>query len=278
MSTSDETVTNGQAATMNTDAGTIDPGLFAWWELSTTDPDGAKKFYNAVFGWTYRDDAMANGFVYTSFLYDGKSVAACYQQMPEQTAQGVPSNWMSYVKVASADESAGKVTAAGGTVIMPPMDAEEHVRMAICQDPSGAFFGLMQPKRHTGAQLINAVGGVCWTELMSTNMESVRSFYNALFGWVPETNDMGGGMQYTQFKLGSHTAAGAMQISPEMGPIPSHWCGYVTVENCDATVSKVTENGGQMIVPAMDIPGVGRFAKFRDPQGAVIAFIQLLPM
>src|SRR4051812_27800489 len=113
MSTSDEISTNTQEAT--TESGTFAPGIFCWWELSTTDTAGAKNFYTNVFGWSYKDNPMGHDMVYTSFMYDGKSVGACYNQMPEQTSQGIPPNWLSYVQVTSVDETAAKVAPAGGT-------------------------------------------------------------------------------------------------------------------------------------------------------------------
>jgi predicted enzyme related to lactoylglutathione lyase len=45
------------------------------------------------------------------------------------------------------------------------------------------------------------------------------------------------------------------------------------VDNIDETVKKVEELGGKVIVPPMDIPEVGRFSVFADPQGAFISAI-----
>jgi hypothetical protein len=45
------------------------------------------------------------------------------------------------------------------------------------------------------------------------------------------------------------------------------------VDDVDAIAAKVTELGGRVLVPPMDIPTVGRFATFQDPQGAVISAI-----
>jgi hypothetical protein len=277
MSSSEEISTNGQEATATAEAQTYDPGLFCWWELGTTDTDGAKAFYTSIFGWSFFDSPMGPEFVYTTFTYDGKSVGSCYKQMPEQVTQGVPPNWLSYVRVLSADETAAKVTEAGGTVLMAPMDVAEHGRMAVIQDPTGAVFGLWQTNQHTGAQLANAVGGVCWTELATHDTEAAKAFYSAVFGWVPETSDMNG-MAYTQFKHGNHTAAGMMQITEDWGPVPSHWSPYFTVADADATAEKVTANGGKLLMPPQDIPGIGRFSVLDDPQGAKASFIQLAPM
>jgi predicted enzyme related to lactoylglutathione lyase len=51
---------------------------------------------------------------------------------------------------------------------------------------------------------------------------------------------------------------------------PSHWVGYVAVENCDAMVKRMEQLGGKICCPPYEAPGVGRFALINDPQGAII--------
>jgi predicted enzyme related to lactoylglutathione lyase len=45
-----------------------------------------------------------------------------------------------------------------------------------------------------------------------------------------------------------------------MAAMPNHWMSYLSVADVDATVKRATALGAQAIVPAMDIPDVGRFA------------------
>ncbi len=56
--------------------------------------------------------------------------------------------------------------------------------------------------------------------------------------------------------------------------MPPAWGCYVTVDQVDATVARVTALGGKVVVPAMDIPGVGRMAVIADPQGATLSVMQ----
>jgi hypothetical protein len=67
-----------------------------------------------------------------------------------------------------------------------------------------------------------------------------------------------------------------MELPPEAeaGGAPPNWMLYVAVEDADATASKVTLLGGKVEVAPREIPGVGRFAVFSDPQGAVFAVLQ----
>ena len=61
---------------------------------------------------------------------------------------------------------------------------------------------------------------------------------------------------------------GMLPWSSEMGDVPPSWGVYFSVEDCDASVERVQELGGRLIVPPMDIPP-GRFAVVADPAGAV---------
>ena len=63
---------------------------------------------------------------------------------------------------------------------------------------------------------------------------------------------------------------GGIVAIPEDAGIPSHWIGYVEVEDCDATVERVKEAAGSLVVPAHTAPGVGRFAVIADPVGAMV--------
>ena len=48
------------------------------------------------------------------------------------------------------------------------------------------------------------------------------------------------------------------------------WGSHVTVNSVDAVLSRCGELGGSTLVPPMDVPGDGRMAALRDPQGAVL--------
>jgi predicted enzyme related to lactoylglutathione lyase len=63
---------------------------------------------------------------------------------------------------------------------------------------------------------------------------------------------------------------GLLPLSADMvahGARPT-WIGYIGVDDVDATVAAVTADGGQVQMPAFDMPGVGRMAMVSDPQGA----------
>jgi predicted enzyme related to lactoylglutathione lyase len=75
---------------------------------------------------------------------------------------------------------------------------------------------------------------------------------------------------YTEWLLGGNPIGGMMALPPGAPPQP-HWLAYFTVTDCDATAAKVESLGGRTYVPPTAIEGMGRFAVFADPQGAVFA-------
>src|ERR1700731_3303840 len=61
-----------------------------WVDLQTTDQDAAKAFYSGLFGWTYDDQPMPEGQVYSMAMLGEHTVAALAPQPPEMAAAGAP--------------------------------------------------------------------------------------------------------------------------------------------------------------------------------------------
>lgn len=111
-------------------------------------------------------------------------------------------------------------------------------------------------------------GQFSWNELITSDVESAKTFYSKLLGWEPVP--MPGGMPYTLFKKNGSDVGGMMS----MEGVPPHWLSYVTVESADAIAARVTELGGTICKAPFDIPNVGRIAIVVDPQGAAIGLFQ----
>ncbi len=114
-----------------------------------------------------------------------------------------------------------------------------------------------------------------WFELMTTDVEAAKTFYNGLFGWEYETVPITQGF-YTMVKVDGIPVAGIMEMVEECKGMTPSWDIYITVEDVDVTVINVTKLGGKVLRPAFDIPNVGRFCVLQDPQGAVIMAMSYL--
>lgn len=254
------------------------PGTFSWPELASKDAGGAKKFYAELFGWTYEDNDMGPGGIYSFIQLRGERIGALYTLGQEEASHGVPPHWNSYVTVENVDASAAKIKQLGGQLMREPFDVMDAGRMVPARDPQGASFSLWQPNKHIGAHILNETGALVWTELMTTDAQSAERFYTGLFPWKTKKMDMGGGQVYTVFERGETGVGGMMQKSAEMSSVPTHWMPYFAVDDCDAVFAKAKAAGAQIHVPPTDIPGTGRFSVMQDPQGAAFAILLPKPM
>jgi uncharacterized protein len=236
------------------------PGTFSWAELSTTDPDAAKRFYGELFGWEADDQQIpGDGGVYTMLRLDGKDVAALFKGQ-----EGMPTAWASYVTVESADSAATRATDLGGTLMAEPFDVLDAGRMAVLQDPTGAVLSVWEAHGSIGANWVNGPGALSLNQLNTTDPEAAQRFYAELFGWRFE-DVSSEETRYWGIYNGEALNGGMMALPADAGPVPSHWLVYFGSEDVDADAGRL---GGQVMVPPTDVPG-GRFLVAQDPQGAV---------
>lgn len=116
--------------------------------------------------------------------------------------------------------------------------------------------------------MTNPHGSHIWYELLTADIDGARAFYEPLLGWKIDA-EPAGEMDYRMIAAADGLAGGAMQITAEMAAHGARpvWLGYIGVDDVDETVDKLLALGGKVLMPAMDIPDVGRMAMVADPQG-----------
>ena len=252
------------------------PGTFCWVDLASADAEASRSFYSQLLGWTSIDNPMGEGMVYSMMQKNGKNVCGLYQMDAGMLEQGIPPHWTSYIAVAEVDAGAEKVTAAGGTILMPPMDVFDSGRMSMVQDSTGAMVGLWQPREHIGAELIYETGALGWNELNTNDTDAAAEFYASVFGWSAATSPMGPEAgDYTEFKAGETSVGGMMKIKPEWGEVPPNWSVYFTVADCAASLQQAESMGAEVIVPVTEVDNI-RFAFLKDPQGVYVGIAQVM--
>jgi predicted enzyme related to lactoylglutathione lyase len=251
------------------------PGTPSWVELSSPDADASAAFYGALMDWSATEPGpVEETGGYRMFQQGDRRVAGLMGHMEP----GQPTAWATYVSVRDADEAADRVRAADGSVLVEPMDVMDIGRMAFFADPTGAAFGVWQPKAFAGADIVNEPNSLCWTEVATRDVETGRAFYPAVFGWVPARPSFEAPDSYTIWELDGRPVGGMMEMSEDMFPpeVPPHWGVCFAVADCDAVVARARELGATIAAEPMDMP-VGRFAGIVDPQGAGFAVMQLAP-
>jgi predicted enzyme related to lactoylglutathione lyase len=114
-----------------------------------------------------------------------------------------------------------------------------------------------------------APGVPCWVDLGSPDPAAAAKFYNGLFGWDAQMDARPEAGGYGMFALDTKLVAG---LGPQQNPdMPPFWSVYVSVADVDATAAKVTEFGGTVIAPPMDVFDAGRMGVFQDSAGSFIS-------
>jgi predicted enzyme related to lactoylglutathione lyase len=239
------------------------PGTFSWVDLATTDAAAAKAFYTGLFGWQTEDEDAGGGAVYTICRLEGDAVSGLYEMTDDMRVTGMPPAWTSYVTVEDADAAVARAKELGGSAIDEAFDVLDAGRMAVLRDPQGAVFAVWQPRTRIGAERVNDVGCLCMNELVTTDVDGARAFYEGLFDWAVEAADAGGAP--TAFVLNGGRINGAVFTLED--DAPAHWRACFTVESNEAALDRVRALGGTVLLEPLDI-GHGTLAMARDPQGA----------
>jgi predicted enzyme related to lactoylglutathione lyase len=115
-----------------------EPGAMTWNELHTSDADGAKAFYSAVFGWI-ADDQQVGESTYTVFQLGGRGVGGMMADLPPDA----PPFWLTYFEVSDCDATVATAQELGGSATWPAMDMEGVGRFAGLADPHGIHFAVI---------------------------------------------------------------------------------------------------------------------------------------
>lgn len=231
-----------------------------WTELGTDDLEGAKRFYADLFGWRPETDRRPEAGGYT-VAHLGDAAVAALSPLYQETQ---PVAWNVSFAVPDADDAARRVTEAGGTVVVGPVDVFDAGRFVVAFDPTGAAFQMWQARAFPGAGLFNASGTLGWVELATRATERARDFYTTVFGWSVNASRW-----YTQWGIEGSDFGGMADMGDRFpAEVPPHWLPYFAADDVDAAAEVAGRAGGSVVVPPASVPDGPRIAVLRDPQGA----------
>ena len=250
---------------------------FFWYELLTSDRPAAETFYSKVVGWTlspFGDPADP----YMIVEAGGRGVGGLMTIPPEAVDHGMKPSWVGYVHVADIDAAVASARAAGATVYKEPDLIPTVGRFAVLADPQGAMFNMLQPEEADMPALpMGTDGGTDWHELHSSDWEKGLEFYASQFGWSKtEAMDMGPMGTYQMFAMepAPEGAACGFTCGGMLNDPQAHhpyWLFYFHVADIDAAVTRVKDNGGEILMGPQQVPGGIWIINGRDPQGAIFA-------
>jgi uncharacterized protein len=247
-------------------------GRFLWYELVTTDMEGARAFYTDVVGWGAQDAATPD-MAYSLFTAAGSAVAGLMSLPADATQAGFRPGWLGYIGVDDVDRAAARAHELGGSVHVPPKEIANISRFAIVVDPQMATIGLFKwlTQHDASSTDLNTPGRVGWHELVASDWESAWRFYAALFGWQKEETDTGALGTYQLFSAAGQTIGG-MFNKPAAVPVP-FWLYYFNTADIDEAMKRVKAARGQILDPPIEIPGGRWILQCTDPQGAMFALV-----
>ena len=112
---------------------------FVHLELNTPDTAKTKAFYGKLFGWTFQDNDMGGGMVYSMFKPDNGPGGGIY------THPGAPNQWLAYVGVDDIHAATAKAKSLGAKVEVEAQEVPHTGWFTVLTDPTGATIALWQP-------------------------------------------------------------------------------------------------------------------------------------
>jgi hypothetical protein len=249
-------------------------GRIVWHDLMTRDVEKARRFYGELFAWRIKEEGHWN------LIYGAEGDEHFGAVMPLDAGQPAPPHWVPYIAVQDLDAAVAAIPAAGGKLHTGKLPAGKTGTFVIAADPQGAAFTAWQ---YTGSDpkpegdTPPKPGQFCWDELLTSDPAAAEAFYRKVFGFGVDRMSMPG-MDYTILLRDAkradgkpRQAAGMMKLPPGV-PHP-FWLSYVAVADCDASMEKARRLGATLPMPAIDLPGIGRFTTVLDPSMAAIGIL-----
>lgn len=244
------------------------PGRVVWRELATKDAEKAKRFYGELFNWRFESADMGT-FQYTMIKAGEKSVGGIMPMHGEMLKNNLPSHWMAYVSVNDVDAAANAAKASGGSVAHGPSDIPHVGRFAVLLDPDHAAISAFKSTMGDPPVGRPNLGEFCWETLSTKDIDRAKQFYSKVLGWKSTTFQ---GM--TTFGVGEGMENQVADAQLAQGPVPPNWLSFVVVQNNDDWTKRAAKLGGNVMMPGMDIPNIGRISVITDDQGAALGLFQ----
>jgi predicted enzyme related to lactoylglutathione lyase len=252
-------------------------GSFCWFELGTTDQNGAKAFYGALFDWTADDTPMDEGTVYTIFKLAGEDVGAAFTLPEVVLGGGARPHWLPYVAVDNVDASLEQAASLGATVLQAGLDVGDFGRMGTLQDPTGAVLAVWEARSHAGVGAATGPGTAGWVELSSPDQAAAGAFYSALFGWEMTTgkdHKPAAAGDYFHILHNGKLIGGVVPSEHRDPTSPARWVVYFSAASCEKATAQAVSLGARPLVDTISIGADGVISVIADPQDAVFAIHQ----
>ena len=252
-------------------------GNFIWYELTTSDAEAAKDFYDSVVGWQIGPGAEEMQGYRMIGRSDGGFAGGVLPITADMQAQGTRPGWLGYINVPDVDRAVASIEQAGGKTWMAAMDIPNVGRIALMADPQAAPFYVMtptppadDPNAQSDVFSPDALQRVGWNELQTSDVDSARRFYREQFGWdTDQFMDMGELGKYYFIHQGGQRI-GALFETADQRP---HFRFYSRVPSNEQAIAIVESKGGTIHMGPHQVPTGDWIVIGSDPQRAEFALV-----
>ena len=248
-------------------------GKVVWHDLLTNTPEASRKFYGELFGWTFEEPDIELGFGsgddYMLIRHNGKLIGGMLDTNSIGERDNV-SQWITMISVPDVVATVAQVTAEGGSVLTPPRDLASRGVLALVEDPTGAFFALIQTRDGDPGDADPEINGFLWDELWTNDVPKAGSFYTSVLDYQVAEHDIDDTQRVYHVLESAGTPRAGLMSNPFEGARPV-WVNYLRVQNPADIAARVESLGGEILVEPQprDIGGVVAFVA--GPSGAGIA-------
>jgi predicted enzyme related to lactoylglutathione lyase len=245
------------------------PGKFVWADLVTDDVPAAKKFYGAMFGWTFYD--------YGGYIIgknDDRPLCGMFQRSrPADQPQAKP-RWFLYLSVASVDKARRAALTAGGRELAPPRKIPDRGEQAVFADAEGAMFGVVKSSSGDPEDFLAEPGDWIWLQLLSRDAKKASEFYRTVGGYDIVENTATN--RQSEFVLTSegYARATVRNIRTADTKVQPTWLPFVRVNSVAESVARARQLGGKVLVDPSPELLDGKVAVIADPTGAAIGILE----
>jgi len=216
---------------------------FIWADLSTFDIQSAKRFYSQCFDWEFDevDDS------YISCQAQQSPTAGLYT-MPEKFQRiGMPSFWMSYIRVEGIQEVVRVAELQGAKIEIKPQPAPGGGLIALIRDPAGAGFTVYEGEELTDINEVEKPGRIVWNELHVSELAKIETFYTSVFKWRIVATDISDRYHIFLSTDDSKPIAGIQVTSNDIKGSKEYWGVYFAIKNISTATRTIEKNGGKIV-------------------------------
>jgi predicted enzyme related to lactoylglutathione lyase len=182
--------------------------------------------------------------------------------------------WFGYVSVDSVKQAQKEVTKLGGSVLAAPQKFPKRGEQAVFADPEGAVFGVMKSSSGDPEDFLAEPGDWVWIELLSRDARKAGEFYRAVAGYDVVENTTSPRPEDYVFVSEGYARAAALTMPKDRQHSDPNWLLFVRVKSLNDCITRVSELGGKVLLPADPKLFEGRLAVVTDPTGAAVGVME----